>query len=197
MKKETNLKFVRKEMEKLFAHNRKKSFNYKQIAASLGSESTEAKDHIIRTLKALEKEGYIEEVMPGKYLAVFVNEFITGRLELTQRGAGFVIPQVEEKAEKAEKVEKAERDDIYISSENLNTALHGDTVKVNLFSKKNGNHREGEVVEVTERKKSEFVGVLEMGHNFAFVSPDDRHMKTDIFIPAGKAGQSKNAGEDP
>lgn len=189
MKKETNLKFVRKEIEKLFAHNRKKSFNYKQIAASLDAESTEAKNYIIRTLKALEKEGYIEEVMPGKYLAVFVNEFITGRLELTQRGAGFVIPQTEEKTPSAG---KEERDDIYISSENLNTALHGDTVKVNLFSRKNGTHREGEVVEVLERKKSEFVGVLEMGHNFAFVSPDDRHMNVDIFIPGGKTGKAKN-----
>jgi exoribonuclease R len=118
MKRETNLKFVRKEMEKLFAHNRKKSFNYKQIASALGAESTEAKNHIIRTLKTLEKEGFIEEVMPGKYLAIFVNEYLTGKLELTQRGAGFVIPVVEEGEAKTENA------DIFIAPENLNTAMH-------------------------------------------------------------------------
>lgn len=184
MKKETNLKFVRREMEKLFAHNRKKSFNYKQIAAALGTEGTEARNHIIRTLKALEKEGTIEEIMPGKYLAVFVSEFITGRLELTQRGAGFVIPET---------VEKSDNDsDIFIAPENLNTALHGDTVKVNLFRQRNGQHREGEVVEVLERKKTEFVGIVELGHNFAFVKPDDKRVPVDIFIPSGKAGKARN-----
>lgn len=180
MKKETNLKFVRKETEKLFAHNRKKSFNYKQVAAVLDISSTEGKNHIIRTLKAMEKEGLIEEVMPGKYLAVFVPHFITGRMELTQRGAGFVIP------------DEAGTDDIYIAAENLNTALHGDKVKVNLFNRKSGNRPEGEVVEVTERKRNEFVGILEMAHNYAFVSPDDKRIPVDIFIPSGKMLKAKN-----
>lgn len=179
MKRETNLKFVRREMEKLFSANRKKSFNYKQIAAALDVESTEGKNHIIRTLKALEKEGLVEEIMPGKYLAVYTSQFVTGRLELTQRGAGFVIP------------DEGETEDIYIGTENLNTALHGDKVKVNLFARKSGNRPEGEVVEVIERKRNEFVGVLETGHNFAFVSPDDKRMPVDIFIPGDKINNAK------
>ena len=180
MKRETNLKFIRKEIEKLFAANRKKSFNYKQIGAHLGVESSEGKNHIIRTLKMLEKEGMVEEIMPGKYLAVFTGNFISGKVELTQRGAGFVLP------------DEGDTGDIYISAENLNTALHGDKVKVSLFAKRTGSRVEGEVVEVIERKKTDFVGVVEMGHNYAFVKPDDKRMSIDIFITSEKMNKAKN-----
>ena len=44
---------------------------------------------------------------------------------------------------------------------NTNTALNGDIVKVNIFSSKNSEKTEGEVVEVLERHQTEFVGVLE------------------------------------
>ncbi len=182
MKREKNLKTVRKEMERFFASNSKKAFNYKQICAALNIESTEGKNYIIRTLKQMEKDGMIDEVMPGKYLALLTTHFITGRLEITQRGAGFVIP--EEGSETT--------DDIYIGSENLNTGLHGDTVKVNLFAKRSGSRVEGEVVEVLKRKREEFVGVVELGHNYAFVSPDDKRVPIDIFIPEGKINKARN-----
>jgi ribonuclease R len=182
MKKGKNLKTVRKEIERFFAANSKKAFNYKQISAALNIESTEGKNYIIRTLKQMEKDGMIDEVMPGKYLALLTTHFITGRLEITQRGAGFVIPEEG----------SGTKDDIYIGSENLNTGLHGDTVKINLFAKRSGSRVEGEVVEVLKRKREEFVGVVELGHNYAFVSPDDKRVPIDIFIPEGKINKAKN-----
>jgi ribonuclease R len=182
MKREKNLKTVRKEMERYFAANSKKAFNYKQIGAALNIESTEGKNYIIRTLKQMEKEGMLDEVMPGKYLALLTTHFISGRLEVTQRGAGFVIP--EEGSEISE--------DIYIGSDNLNTGLHGDTVKINLFARRSGSRVEGEVVEVIKRKREEFVGVVELGHNYAFVSPDDKRVPIDIFIPEGKINKARN-----
>ncbi|MBP9186609.1 MAG: ribonuclease R, partial [Bacteroidia bacterium] len=159
MKREKNLKTVRKEMESFFAANSKKAFNYKQIGAALNIESTEGINYIIRTLKLMAKDGIVDEVMPGKYLALVTSHFITGRLELTQRGAGFVIPDEASNT----------KEDIYISSQNLNSGLHGDTVKINIFAKRGGNRVEGEVVEVIKRKREEFVGVVELGHNYAFV----------------------------
>lgn len=180
MKKEKNLKSVRAEIEQFFKDNRKKALNYKQIGAALNIESTEGKNYIIRTLKVLEKEGIIEEILPGKYLALITSQFIIGKIELTQRGAGFVI------------ADEPGNEDIYIASENLNTALHGDKVKVNLFAKRNGSRIEGEVVEVIERKREEFVGVIELGFNYAFVAPDDKRMSTSIFIPGDKINGAKN-----
>ena len=182
MKREKNLKTVSKEIERFFAANSKKAFNYKQICAALNIESTEGKNYIIRTLKQMEKDGMIDEVMPGKYLALLTTHFITGKLEVTQRGAGFVIPDDGSEI----------KDDIYIGSENLNTGLHGDIVKVNLFAKRSGSRVEGEVIEVLKRKREEFVGVVELGHNYAFISPDDKRVQIDIFIPEGKINNAKN-----
>lgn len=182
MKREKNLKTVSKEIERFFAANSKKAFNYKQICAALNIESTEGKNYIIRTLKQMEKDGMIDEVMPGKYLALLTTHFITGKLEVTQRGAGFVIPDDGSEI----------KDDIYIGSENLNTGLHGDIVMVNLFAKRSGSRVEGEVIEVLKRKREEFVGVVELGHNYAFISPDDKRIQIDIFIPEGKINNAKN-----
>ena len=51
---------------------------------------------------------------------------------------------------------------------------------------------EGEVIEVLKRKREEFVGVVELGHNYAFISPDDKRVQIDIFIPEGKINNAKN-----
>jgi ribonuclease R len=51
---------------------------------------------------------------------------------------------------------------------------------------------EGEVIEVLKRKREEFVGVVELGHNYAFISPDDKRIQIDIFIPEGKINNAKN-----
>lgn len=177
--KQDNLKHVKREIEKLFASNRKKPYNYKQVAAALDINSTQGKDHIIRSLKLMEKDGLIEELAPGKYIAVYVHSFITGKLEMTQRGAGFVVPE-------------DGTEDIYIPPDFLNTALNRDKVKVHLFAKRTGARPEGEIVEIVERNKMEFVGVVEMGHNYAFVSPDDKHMHVDIFIPQDKIHNAKH-----
>ena len=42
------------------------------------------------------------------------------------------------------------------------------------------------MVEIIERAKTEFVGVLQMSKNFGFVIPDDPKMYADIFIPKNK-----------
>ena len=179
MNKPANDKKLRKNIEQLFAGNRKKAYNYKQVAASLDITSGEAKESIIKLLKTLEKEGIIEEIAPGKYTALFVSSFIEGRLQMTQRGAGFVIPN-------------EGTGDIYVGNEHLNTALNGDKVKVNVFSQRGGDRISGEIVEITQRNKMEFVGVVQLSHNYAFLVPDDGRMYADIYIPLTKLNKAKN-----
>ena len=65
----------------------------------------------------------------------------------------------------------------------LNKALDKDTVKIYLYNRRNSKKQEGDVVEVIERFKTEFVGVLQLNRNFGFVVPDDSKMYADIFIP--------------
>lgn len=93
-----------------------------------------------------------------------------GRLEVTRSGMGFVV------------VEGLETD-ILIRPADFNTALHGDKVRVNIATQREGKRMQGVIAEVLERKQSEFIGRLQMNKGFAFFIPDSEKKMPDIFIP--------------
>jgi len=55
-----------------------------------------------------------------------------------------------------------------------------------IFPKRGGHKREGQIVEILERRKGTYVGILEVSKNFGFVLPDNDTMPYDIFIPKSK-----------
>ncbi|WP_309609066.1 ribonuclease R, partial [Flavobacterium sp.] len=59
-------------------------------------------------------------------------------------------------------------------------------------NRRKGKRPEGEVIEVVERAKTDFVGVIAIHPNFAFVSTANPKMYTDIFIPKDKIGEAEN-----
>jgi ribonuclease R len=97
-------------------------------------------------------------------------EAYKGRLEITRSGMGFVI------------VEGLESD-VLVRPPDFNTALHGDTVRIQVKPNRDGKRMQGEVVEVIERKQSEFIGKLEMNKGFAFFVADSKNKMPDIYIP--------------
>jgi ribonuclease R len=62
---------------------------------------------------------------------------------------------------------------------------------VYVYNRRRGKRPEGEVVEIVERAKTDFVGVIDIQKNFAFVSTANPKMYTDIFIPKDKIGESE------
>lgn len=103
-----------------------------------------------------------------------------GVLDITRSGMGYVI------------VENRESD-ILVRPSDFNTAMHGDTVRVAVESsfKKSG-RMQGKIVEVLQRKQSEFLGRIEMGNNFAFFVADSSKPMPDIFIPLPNLNGAKN-----
>jgi ribonuclease R len=73
--------------------------------------------------------------------------------------------------------------DILVRPNDFNTALHGDTVRVSIKPNRDGKRMQGEVVQVLERKQSEFIGKLQMNKGFAFFVSDSEKKMPDIFIP--------------
>src|SRR5690606_19886421 len=73
-------------------------------------------------------------------------------------------------------------------------ALDGDIVKVSVFPAKDRKSKrpEGEVIEVLERKRDQFVGKIELTPRFAFVVADSRKMFVDIFIPLEHTRNAKH-----
>jgi len=159
----------------VFINNNSKSFNYKQIAAKLNITEAKGRNEIIKKIAELKAHNRIEEIERGKYILVPEVNYYTGTLEVTANGNGYVI---------CDELEH----DIYIPSRNINKALNGDIVKVYIYKRKKDRKQEGEIVEIIERIKNEFVGVLEVHENFGFVVADDTKMYTDIFISKDNLG---------
>ena len=75
---------------------------------------------------------------------------------------------------------KDSREEIIIPKKKLNKGLDGDIVAVRVYTKKN--IKEGEVINVIERKKREYVGILERKNDYGFVLCQKGNMYTDLFI---------------
>ena len=103
---------------------------------------------------------------------------LKGELEITRSGMGFVT------------IESMETD-ILIRPGDFNTAMHGDKVLVAIKEHKSaGKRMQGIVKEVLVRKRTEFLGHLEMSKGFAFfIAEMDRPMP-DIFIPLSNIGKA-------
>ena len=73
-----------------------------------------------------------------------------------------------------------------IKKKNLQTALLGDKVEVTIIEYAESEDREAIVENIVKRAKHRLVGKLEFsakGQDYAFVIPDDRKFRKDIFIP--------------
>src|SRR5678815_5069632 len=105
-------------------------------------------------------------------------KLLTGILEVTRSGIGYVITGDEEK-------------DILVRPHDFNRALNGDTVRVQLKESR-GKRIEGHVEEVVERKQTEFMGDIEVSQNFAFFKPDSQKPMPDFYINPKNFNGAKN-----
>ena len=81
-------------------------------------------------------------------------------------------------------------DEIRIYEENMNTALHGDTVKVRIIQKRKA-ETVGAISSIVLRAKKEFTGVLVLQDGAYFLKPADPKMYTKILIGKDNLGDAK------
>ena len=151
-----------------------KRYSVKSLMAAVGATTRDEKERVRGIVRDLAAEGVIEQVSEGKYrLSHSERETVEGTVDMTSSGALYVIVEGMDK-------------DIYVNASRTSHALHGDRVRVAITRKGRTGNPEGEVVEIVERSKKNYVGVVEMseGDAFAFVRVDSRKMATDIFVPA-------------
>ncbi len=102
-----------------------------------------------------------------------MDKIIEGVIKVTGKGVGyFPILDVEV--------------DIEIQPEEINTALNGDIVKIEVLDQERFGRKQARVLEVLKRKKTQFVGDFDEG----FVIPDDKRVYRDFF--ATESAGAKN-----
>ena len=156
-----------------------RSFNYKQIAAKLQVTDPSGRNQIVKKLRQLQSKGQVEEIDRGKFKLVAKSFYHEGVIEISSRGQGYVIVD-------------GMVDDVFVQQRNLNRALNGDTVEVYIFKRRKNGRREGEITRIIERKRTEFVGTIQIQKNFAFVDTSASKLSVDIFIPKGKIGKAQD-----
>ena len=156
----------------VFKASSSKTFNYKQIASKLSVNDTQGRNAIIKSLGKLTAQKILKQTSPGKYtLSVDQNNYREGIIDVNSSGNGYLLMP--------EGV-----DDIFIARRNLNRAFNGDRVLVYPLNRKKSGRKEGEVVEVLERKQQNFIGILDRKKEFGFVNTRGNKMYTDFFIEA-------------
>ena len=172
-KKGKIIKDLTRNIFRILNEDSSKFYNYKQIAGKLGISDTDGKTQILKKLTELTATKKIKEVDRGKFQINEDRKYSIGTLDITSNGNGYFITDDYE-------------DDIFIPNVNLGKGLHGDVVRAYIYQRKRSKKVEADIVEVLERAKTEFVGVLQKNKNFGFVIPDNNKMYADIFISQNK-----------
>ena len=131
-------------------------------------------------LKELELKGEIVRIKNEQYANPKKANLLIGALDANQKGFGFVVPAKE-----------GITDDIYVNSEGLGSAMHGDIVVVRLPSekkrKKGRRQRKkesntGKIIRVLHRENETIVGTLKKSRHFNYVAPDNSKLPRDIYV---------------
>jgi len=106
------------------------------------------------------------------------NKILEGAIRVTSKGVGY-FPTPDES------------EDYEIQPENLNAALNHDRVKITLLGRTIFERKQAKVIDIVERHKTEFVGMLEKDGDVFFLVPDDKRMYRDILLSRDKILNAK------
>ena len=124
-----------------------------------------------KAIKTMEKEGLLARDESDKLGLAQRMGVITGKIEIHDRGFGFLIPDIEGIK------------DLFIAKTNLMGAMNGDRVVAKIIKEgRNGKRTEGIIINIVERVNKNFVGIYEDNKSFGFVLPEDKRIQNDIFI---------------
>ncbi|MCD4697040.1 MAG: ribonuclease R [Bacteroidales bacterium] len=184
VKKTTGNSFAKTVLD-VFIRNPFNAYNFRQLSSELGISDPASKQLVQDILASLSSANEITEQKRGKYklnpknISRGVENIITGIVDMKQTGKAYIISETLP-------------EDVFIASNNTYHALNGDKVKVRLFPKRKGRKTEGRIFEIIERKRKQFVGIIELSGKYAFLIPDDVSVPVDIYIPASGLKGAKN-----
>ncbi len=163
---------------RVFERNLGIEFTHKDLCTRIDANNPANRQQVFDTLIQLAKKNVIKQVSHTSFKLEENKNSIEGRIELTQRGSGFVVMPGESK-------------DIFISPNNIGQAMHNDKVIVRLINIGKG-RPEGVVIKIIERDKTQFVGTILLKGGNAFLVPDNPRAGVQIKIIENKLSGATN-----
>lgn len=137
---------------------------------------------IFELLAKMADEGVLIATKKKKYGTPEMFGMVVGKIEVTQRGFGFVL--VDGSASSGKKHDGSQSSDVFIPASEMAGAMNNDRVLCKVTKGLDGEkRREGTIVKVVERANTQIVGVFQKNKSFGFVIADDKKINQDVFIP--------------
>ncbi|MEW6469237.1 MAG: ribonuclease R [Bacteroidota bacterium] len=178
--KQKSKNYLFEEILNVLKRNPNRPLNYKQVAAELRISDHAEKLVIERLMQDMSAKDVLVQTDRGKFRLKMQERLVTGTAEIIASGAAYVVPENEDE------------DDIYVAQRNTLNALHGDTVRVQVYPQRQGRKPEGEIIEIIKRARTEFVGTIQISSRYAFLVPDNPRSGTDVYIPLDKLYGAKD-----
>lgn len=142
-------------------------------------------------VKQNEIEGYVKELEElgelffanKKYFTRKHLGYKTGKISGNAKGYAFCA------------LDELDQDDVFIAKRNLNGALHGDRVVIDVKKNNYDGRNEGKVVKIVEHGIKNVVGTIQVFEKFAFVVPDNKKINCDVFVPKSKINKAKDGSK--
>jgi ribonuclease R len=160
---------IRENILQLLEANPAKGYTVAQIIKKLTLKKREDIKQATLLIYELEDNNLIKEQSNGSFVSLRQAEAFTGVVDHVN--SRFAYVNIGEG-----------KSDVYVKTQDLKSAVDGDTVKIALLSSRHGEHPEGRVTEIVRRNRNRFVGKIEVSKNYAFVVADARKIHQDFFV---------------
>ena len=131
-------------------------------------------------LRDMEQKGEVFRQRKGRYGLPARFEALSGRLQITRSGDGFVIP------------DEAGEEDVYVPGRNLATGQAGDRVVVRIDKRRPGRNPEGRIVRILERSATQTVGIFHRRRGLGFLVPQEPPLTSEVLIPSDRTGGAED-----
>ena len=153
-------------------NNSGKALTVDEIYHALNLDGVDSLKELMKTLNEMEDNLTIYRTKKDNYMPFNNSNLKIGKLIGNRKGFGFVNVE-------------GEKDDIFIPPTDMNGAIHGDKVVVEITSRK-GEETEGRILRIVERNFDTLVGEFVIKDNVRTVILDNDKIKINILIDKDK-----------
>ncbi len=166
------------------------SAGFKQLVRELGLRGGEERRDLEDRLQRLVSRGELVATDRDRFAlpkAAAKHNLIAGELSVHRDGFGFVTPRDPSVRDKIE-------GDIYISPRDIDAAMDGDGVLVELGPGRGDGRAEGRIVKVLGRAHPTVVGIFHYSDRYNYIQPIDDKLTDIVIIPPGMENPSPPDG---
>lgn len=166
-------------LQEFFQESPEKTFSFKEIFRQLKLTTHPLKMLAIDIMEEMAWDDYLTRVTDSSYRLNQQGQVLDGIFIRKSTGKNSFQP------------DDTEQPPVFVAERNSMYALNGDRVRVTMMARRNRHMKEAVVTAILERKKTQFVGKVQIEHEVAYVAPEGENLHRDIIIPKRFLHQAK------